>query len=110
MLARLSTARLEKEEGDLMKVRLSLVVGVLAIALGVTPSIAMAGGCASKKEFKKVEKGMTTHRVAQIFDTNGKLSFQSGNYMSREYKGCMRYSFVSVSYKSGRVYNKTGSF
>jgi hypothetical protein len=88
---------------------LAVSLGLIGTALvgGAAPAAA-SSGCVSKHEFKKVERHMSRGRVAGIFDTDGKLSFRSGQYMSRDYKTCARYAFVTVDYRHGDVKHKTG--
>ena len=63
-----------------MRLGLRVLLGALTVGIATAASVALAaeGTCASKKEFKKVKKGMTMDRVARIFDTGGKLAAESG--------------------------------
>jgi hypothetical protein len=89
-----------------------LGVGVALSPAGVsTLAAAEAGGpCATKSEFKKVKRGMSRYRVANILDSDGKLKFRSGPYMTREYPACARYAFILVDYRRGQVDGKTGAW
>ena len=95
-----------------MRIGLCVLAGALTlgIAAGAPVAVATGGNCASKNEFKKVKKGMSMKRVAQIFDTGGKLAAQSGDFQIREYNACTKYGYVNVSYEGGRVTNKSAFF
>ncbi len=84
-------------------------------AVSLAPSAsADTPGCVTRKEFKKVERGMSKNRVARIFDTKGRQSssFRSGGdiYQTRKYNPCPRYSYVNVDYKNGHVKSKSAYF
>lgn len=98
---------LDRPSGVLIR-KLTAVLAAVTFAALATAPFAKAEGCASKAEFKKVERGMSRARVAGIFDTDGKLQFRSGQFMSRTYKTCARYATVSIDYKSGFVTKRFG--
>lgn len=83
-----------------------------------TAQVQAAGGCVSKKEFRRAKKGMTPGKVARIFGTKGtKESVVKRNgrtIMARGYRGCPQYSAVGVAFikKSGtfRLANKVASW
>jgi hypothetical protein len=83
-------------------------IGIVAIGAGSVTSAQASGPCASKKEFRKVKRGMDKSRVANILDTNGKLVVRSGPYSTREYKTCTRFSSVLVDFEGRSVISKTG--
>jgi hypothetical protein len=86
-------------------------IGLLVLLGGLAAVPAAASqGCATKREFKRVERGMSRERVANIFETDGTLSFRSGQFMNRDYKPCARFAFITVEYKSGEVRKKTGAW
>ncbi len=74
------------------------------------PASADTPGCVTRAEYKSVHRHYSQLRVRHIFDTPGKLSYQSGSYKTREYNTCTKYGYVAVSYRHGRVISKTGSF
>lgn len=99
-----------------------LALGVLAVpasaasAAPAAPSAPAAStsaerthDCVTKREFRGAKKGWRMERVHRRFDTKGHLTSQSGAYKSREYKSCTnpRYSYVSVSYRHGKVWYKS---
>ena len=63
----------------------------------------------TKSEFRAVKRGWHRDRVHSRFDTAGRITFQSGNYISREYRPCRnpRYSYVSVTFVAQRMESKT---
>ena len=84
--------------------------GIVAAPLAVvSPAVADTPDCVTKREFRAVKKGWHRDRVTNKFDTAGRITFQSGSYVSREYRPCRnpRYSYVSVDFERGRVTGKT---
>ncbi|KRF20985.1 hypothetical protein ASG90_00785 [Nocardioides sp. Soil797] len=61
-----------------------------------------AKGCVSKKEFKKIKKGMSQAKVARIFGTKGSkesvVKKKGKTIMARGYRGCPQYSAVGVAF------------
>ena len=64
----------------------------------------------SKKEFKKVKRGISERRVTAIFDTNGKVIFHGGGFVVRKYPPCVEGAQVNVGFKDGRVNRKSAYF
>ncbi|QIX25508.1 hypothetical protein ncot_02070 [Nocardioides sp. JQ2195] len=73
-----------------------------AVSAPVASQVVAQAGCVSKKEFRKVKKGMTKAKVARIFGTKGTLAqrVKDGRRTieSRGYKGCPKYSSVGVAF------------
>ena len=99
-----------------MRKTIAAAIATLALA-GVGADVALADtpGCVTRKEFRRVEKGMRMSRVHAIFDTAGKQAwYMSGSYgypaeQGREYKPCPAYSHVEVDYKrKSGVWRVTG--
>jgi hypothetical protein len=82
------------------------VVGLPTVASADTP------GCVTKREFARVNHGMTKARVARIFDTHGKQTsfFTVGgdSYEGRSYRACHHasYAIVSIDYKNRHEVDK----
>lgn len=84
--------------------------GIVAAPLAVvSPAEADSPGCVTRAEFRGVKKGWHRDRVTARFDTAGRIDFQSGNYVSREYRACRnpRYSSISVTFIAQRVDSKS---
>lgn len=75
-----------------------------------TAQVQAAGGCVSKKEFRRVKKGMGVRKVARIFGTKGTqesvVKRNGRTIMARGYRGCPEYSAVGVAFikRSGGSY------
>ena len=92
------------------KLILGLVAAIVAaVAVAVAaPGMASAndgsGACATRDEYRQVRRGMTSARVGRIFGTNGRITSTSNyggyRYVSREYRPCRKYSYVSVSFSA----------
>jgi hypothetical protein len=98
-----------------MRQVLSAVVLVLAtLAGGAVSAHAEARACVSPGEYRQVHRGMTKHRVHQIFDTRGRRTAfvrrGGSTFQIRRYRGCPRHSAVSVAYGNGRVRAKSASW
>ena len=87
-----------------------LAASSLAVAAPVVlaaPAQAETPTCASKSEFRAVQKGWSITRVAHRFDIDGKqISYSSGDssidwpaYQSRTYKPCAKYSGIYVDFE-----------
>ena len=93
----------------------TVTAGLIApVALTVAPAQADTENCVSRAEFRAVKKGWSITRVHNRFDVPGKQTYYASGdaeydipaYQSREYNGCPKYSYVSVSYekKQGGVW------
>ena len=79
----------------------------LALAAAVAAPVAIAGPAhaidpehwASHREFNDVRAGWTLAKVNDHFDTRGRFADQSGNQLTRIYRGWNRNITVGVTYK-----------
>src|SRR4051812_29176367 len=81
------------------------VGGILGPVAGAS---ARTGHCVSKKEYKRVQRGFSEHRVTTLFETSGKLSLSLPPYQTRDYRTCARFASVSVRFKHHRAIGKFG--
>ncbi len=90
---------------------LALALGSLVVATSPAAAAQDTPRCVTKKEYRKVHKGMTKKRVHRIFDTRGRRDAfaQSGGHTAeiRSYRTCSRFSAVSISYGDGRLDGKS---
>jgi hypothetical protein len=76
-----------------------------ALALsGLTVATAPAAsadtpGCVTRTEYRSVQRGWTMEHVHRVFDTKGSLSYSGYGLVSRDYKPCAKYAYVSVDYE-----------
>jgi hypothetical protein len=52
-----------------------------------------------------VYDGDTTNEVYRLLGPS-KIAADSGNYQIRDYKGCKKYTYFSVSFEDGKVVSK----
>jgi hypothetical protein len=101
------------------------LVAVTAAALLAAPAVFVAAapaaqaanktpGCVTKAEYKKAKKGMTKAKVKKIFGTGGKqLSTASaGGFRAevRNYKTCVEFGSVAITFGNGKLDVKAGVF
>jgi len=72
--------------------------GLVALAPAAT---ADTPRCVSRKEFRKVDRGMRKQRVHRIFDTRGEFGDGGAGGYSRLYKVCRPGFYVVVEYADG---------
>ena len=91
----------------MMKKLLSvLAVVVASVTLAVPPAQATAH-CVTKREVRLVHKGDSEAHVRLVFDTNGRVFKHRGLFTIRSYTPCRGLRGVSVTFKSGHLFNKT---
>ncbi|WP_134741050.1 hypothetical protein [Nocardioides sp. 503] len=106
-----------------MSLRRAAAAAVLSTALASTAALAPAGsaaadgpseraakGCVSKKEYRKLKKGMTIAKVRRVTGTNGKqvnkYPLPGGKFVvGRAYKACTKRGAVGISFT-----NQTGAY
>jgi len=67
----------------------SLVLAIGGVAVTAGPAAADTPGCVTKKEYRKVHKGMTRERVHRIFDTRGWFAGGGAGGFEHGYRGCL---------------------
>ena len=95
-----------------MSLRSAVVGGLAALALALggavvtaSPAAADRPGCVTKKEYRKIHKGMTKKRVLRIFDTRRSWLVDSGDgRYTRTYQSCDFHHAAWIEYK--RIPNK----
>lgn len=87
---------------------LALAVGGVAVTAG--PAAADTPGCVTKKEYRKVHRGMTKRRVHRIFDTRGWFADGGAGGYSRVYRSCdfQHAAFIEYKKRPGRPARTTG--
>lgn len=87
------------------------LLGAACLVGVAAPAEAAQRSCVSVSEYRQVDRGMTRRSVHRLFDTGGRrVAFYSTGVFSseiRRYRGCPRFSAVSVSYRNGRVRAKS---
>jgi hypothetical protein len=87
----------------------AMITGSLAILS--TGSASASPACVTKAEFGQVSHGMTRTHVAQIFDTDGRLTARVDSndhiYTLRAYLPCTKESSVAVAFEDGKLLSKT---
>ena len=67
-------------------------------------------GCVTRREFRRVRRGMRIERVHRIFDTRGRLGSVILGSVTRDYNACTRFGAVSITYERRRVVSKFAIF
>jgi hypothetical protein len=75
-----------------------LVLAVGGIAVTAGSAAADTPGCVTKKEYRKVHKGMTKMRVHRILDTRGWFADGAGGGFSRAYLSCDHRHVAYIEY------------
>ena len=85
-----------------------LTAGVVLALVGGTaispPATADTPGCVTKKEYRKIHKGVTKKRVHRIFDTSRNWGTGGGAVYTRTYQSCDFHHAAWIEYK--RIPNK----
>ena len=85
--------------------------GAAAAALPSVPDRAKNPKCVTRKEYRKVKKGMKLKRVARIIGGKGRLTSSGGGMKVRRHEACKgRPYYAQVTYRAKRVYTKYGYF
>jgi len=77
---------------------LALALGSLVAATSPAAAAQDTPGCVTKKEYRKIHKGMTKKRVHRIFDTRGWLADGAGGGFSRAYLSCNHQHVAYIEY------------
>jgi|RhiMetdeSRZDD1v2_1073273.scaffolds.fasta_scaffold15004_14 hypothetical protein len=77
---------------------LALAVGGIVVA--TSPASADTPGCVTKKEYRKIHKGMTKKRVHRIFDTRGWFADGGAGGYSRAYLSCDHRHEADIEYST----------
>ena len=81
-----------------------LALAVVGAAVTASPAAADTPGCVTKKEYRRIHKGMTTKRVLRIFDTHRSWGTGGGAVYTRTYQSCDFHHAAWIEYK--RIPNK----
>lgn len=64
--------------------------------------------CATRKEFKRVKRGMTLTKVKRIVGSKGRLTVSSSWLKIRQWDNCSNpYGVMTIGFRNGRVDNKS---
>ena len=91
-------------ENAMKKILVTLATAIAlafpTVMLTASPTSADTPGCYTKREYRKVHKGMKIKRVHRIFDTQGWLVDGGGGGFIRAYKGCLPRGHVAyITYR-----------